>query len=1779
MGDGRSTVGVWTGTIPICAGDIDECAGPNNCTQVCINTEGSFICGCEAGYVLYSDGASCSAITCSALPLIENGVIVYSSNTTEPYDYGTTSVYECNTGYEVTSGDSERTCTESTLTLEGIWNGTIPTCSAISCGSPPIMMNANIGGPTPDTTYQGKVTYICVSGYWISNGDTTATATCMANKTWGPLPTCSLVDCGYPLTVSILNGSPGAPSRTTYQGTVIYTCVSGYEVSTRVTTAMATCTASGTWGPLPICQPVDCGSPTTIRNGSPGISTPGTTLGGKVTYTCVSGYEVSTGVTTAMATCMANRMWETLPTCSPVSCGDPPSGNNASPGIPTNTLYQGAVTYTCVTGYWISQGSFSGFASCMADRTWGPLPTCSLVDCGSPSTIGNASPGKPTNTTYLRTVTYTCDSGYEVSTGVTTATATCMSSGMWETVPTCQCVTCGDPPSGTNASPETPNPDTLYQGAVTYTCYHGYEVSNGVTTATTTCMANKTWGPLPTCQLVDCGSPTTIVNASPGTPNRTTYQGIVTYTCVSGYEVSDEVTTATATCMASGMWEPLPTCQRVTCSDPPSGNNASPGTTNPNTLYQETVTYTCETGYWISPGVTTAMATCMTNGIWEPLPTCTIVDCGAPPTILNGTPGSLTRTTFGETVSYTCIDKYHISGSATVTCEASGSWSTRPTCSAICKDLNQIVNGDIIFNPDTTPRAEGTTAVYSCVSGYQLSGVNTTTCVDGTSGMGGEWTESIPSCRVCDSLTLTDGVISYSPSTTPRLEGGVAIHSCDEGYGLSPSVRTRTCQPDKTWSGEDVICQTITCPPLTHPHGSVLHFSPGPLYPFGTQARYLMISCPGGMEERGVNDLRTCTGDGHSTMGVWNGTAPVCAGQPLFLSLQGVSYSTNKSNILVTRIGTTNDSALICHTNSTTCCRDRDNPQGGSGEWLFPNGTMITENSVTGSRFYWIRYHQVVKLYREGDLQFPLGTYCCRIPDGHGDVVTVCANLTANTIRCPSDSVMAPTNGTVSYSSPVENDSYVYGTVATFSCSPGFSLDSPSTRTCETEQGTFSGTTPSCIEPTASGSVMVVGIVATIVILVVALLIIGTVMVIFVRVRRSGKHTFSGLKSGGGRVTRKSLFTVKVDPLTRLDIPLDNHIDTLTPDANTYVGVTTSFSKEGGGDNTQGSALGTNSSFYTTDFPAHVDTMHEDTDKLFEAEYTSISKEPHSPNNESKLPHNTTKNRFGNVFPYDFNRVKLKPVKDIRGSDYINASYVNGYMTNTKYIAAQGPLPNTLEDFWKMIMENKLRTIVMLTKCFEERKKCECYWPLKDDQPLEMGCGIVVSLTSMVAFPDFTVRRMKVNQPILGSFAVFEVTLFHYTSWPDHGVPSSGMSLIYFTRAVRKTHPQDDPCPLLVHCSAGVGRTGTFIVLDTMLDRMEQDGMIHIYDCVTHIRKQRVLLVQTLSQYIFLHDALKELIVCGETEIPAHVLMTTVNQLKEPAAADEERDMAQSWVEEDTPTGFQRQFKILSECSGLDGTEDYYSSQNEENEDKNRYSQILPNEMHRVQLQFSPSGSNYINASYIHGYQQRRGYIATQGPLEHTTGDLWRMVVENECSCIVMLCTLREEEQEVCHRYWPKFQGEAGTYGDFTVTQQTFDAYGNYVVRKLSVAMAASNEPPSVVTQFHFTRWTEKDPPQSPAAVLDIVQEVNAVQMASGNKPIVVMCNNGIGRTGVFITLHAQLERLKIEGVVDVFQFIKFARKQREGLVSSPEMYAFCHEALADYVDSFETYANFKELV
>ncbi len=122
--------------------------------------------------------------------------------------------------------------------------------------------------------------------------------------------------------------------------------------------------------------------------------------------------------------------------------------------------------------------------------------------------------------------------------------------------------------------------------------------------------------------------------------------------------------------------------------------------------------------------------------------------------------------------------------------------------------------------------------------------------------------------------------------------------------------------------------------------------------------------------------------------------------QPVYFSLWNMSYCSNNSDIVVTRIGPTNETSLICHTDSTTCCRGIHNPDSYNsfGEWLFPNGTMITRNGVTGDGFYWIRYFKVVRLYRQGDIQAPLGRYCCRIPDSGGEMRTFCANLVGKSL-------------------------------------------------------------------------------------------------------------------------------------------------------------------------------------------------------------------------------------------------------------------------------------------------------------------------------------------------------------------------------------------------------------------------------------------------------------------------------------------------------------------------------------------------------------------------------------------------------------------------------------------------------------------------------------------------------------------------------------------------------------------------------------------------------------
>ncbi|XP_016407120.1 receptor-type tyrosine-protein phosphatase eta-like [Sinocyclocheilus rhinocerous] len=239
----------------------------------------------------------------------------------------------------------------------------------------------------------------------------------------------------------------------------------------------------------------------------------------------------------------------------------------------------------------------------------------------------------------------------------------------------------------------------------------------------------------------------------------------------------------------------------------------------------------------------------------------------------------------------------------------------------------------------------------------------------------------------------------------------------------------------------------------------------------------------------------------------------------------------------------------------------------------------------------------------------------------------------------------------------------------------------------------------------------------------------------------------------------------------------------------------------------------------------------------------------------AQAPENKAKNRYNNVLPYDSSRVKLS-VLSSPFDDYINASYMPGYTSKKEFIAAQGPLPCTVDDFWRLIWEKNVHTIVMLTKCNEQgRVKCEEYWPAETKH----FHNLTVTNTSEITLEDWTLRDFEVKN--VKTAESRSVRHFHFTAWPDHGVPETTELLINFRHLVREHMDQySRHSPTLVHCSAGVGRTGTFIAIDRLIFQIERDGVVDVYGIIHDLRMHRPLMVQTEDQYVFLNQCSMDII-------------------------------------------------------------------------------------------------------------------------------------------------------------------------------------------------------------------------------------------------------------------------------------------------------------------------------
>ncbi|XP_004647265.1 tyrosine-protein phosphatase non-receptor type 2 isoform X2 [Octodon degus] len=273
--------------------------------------------------------------------------------------------------------------------------------------------------------------------------------------------------------------------------------------------------------------------------------------------------------------------------------------------------------------------------------------------------------------------------------------------------------------------------------------------------------------------------------------------------------------------------------------------------------------------------------------------------------------------------------------------------------------------------------------------------------------------------------------------------------------------------------------------------------------------------------------------------------------------------------------------------------------------------------------------------------------------------------------------------------------------------------------------------------------------------------------------------------------------------------------------------------------------------------PATVEREFEELDAQcrWQPLYLEIRNESHDyPHRVAKFPENRNRNRYRDVSPYDHSRVKLQNTEN----DYINASLVDMEEAQRSYVLTQGPLPNTCCHFWLMVWQQKSKAVVMLNRVVEkESVKCAQYWPTDDKEMVFKETGFRVKLLSEDVKSYYTVHLLQLEN--INSDETRTISHFHYTTWPDFGVPESPASFLNFLFKVRESGSLDpDHGPAVVHCSAGIGRSGTFSLVDTCLVLMEKGEDINIKQVLLNMRKYRMGLIQTPDQLRFSYMAIIE---------------------------------------------------------------------------------------------------------------------------------------------------------------------------------------------------------------------------------------------------------------------------------------------------------------------------------
>ncbi|PSN51501.1 Receptor-type tyrosine-protein phosphatase epsilon [Blattella germanica] len=492
-----------------------------------------------------------------------------------------------------------------------------------------------------------------------------------------------------------------------------------------------------------------------------------------------------------------------------------------------------------------------------------------------------------------------------------------------------------------------------------------------------------------------------------------------------------------------------------------------------------------------------------------------------------------------------------------------------------------------------------------------------------------------------------------------------------------------------------------------------------------------------------------------------------------------------------------------------------------------------------------------------------------------------------------------------------------------------------------------------------------------------------------------------------------------------------------------------------------------------------------------------------------------------------------------------------------------------------MVWQENVQVIAMMTNLFESGKlKCDKYWP---DLGHEVTYGAISVLTaSNQIFADYTFRILNVSS----KGKTRKIHQLHFTSWPDHRVPLYTQSVASYLKKLLAVYPGSGP--IVVHCSAGVGRTGTIILTDICLRMAAAEGCVDVLSFQQHIREQRANMVDNLEQYKLVHLVLLECLVLEPSSYPYDANFEKLVQ------------------ELSTSGAIESQFKRLLKRNWQDlALREFSQDQVSQTATfKNRNLNIVPSSHGQVHISSYPANikhSNYINAVYVDGFRAKDQFVVTQFPLQSTVGDFWRLIHEKNISLIVVLNEIDDEEDKSVFMFWPQELGKSLKPVPYiTLTKKTEDDSTQWKTHSLSVNTTQSavsvnnfliNPNPTAqeyrgptesttVRVLHLKGWKAQDQlPPSPDVIIELWQE--AERLYKGKQPMVVCCLNGATASGFFVALAFLIEKIKLEQQCDVCQAVRTVRQNREQFVPTCEQFQCLYNAAVSYLDSFQTYANF----